>query len=63
VAGLLISAYLAGLGPRSGQGMLVAAWYAGLTVLALALVPRASASRWSTGADRPSRYSRSSDYR
>ena len=26
----------AGLGPRSGQGVLVAAWYAGLTVLALA---------------------------
>jgi len=40
VAGLLISAYLAGLGPRSGQGMLVAAWYAGLTMLALAVAPR-----------------------
>ena len=37
VAGLLIPACLAGLGPASGQGTLVAAWYAGLTVLALAL--------------------------
>jgi cation:H+ antiporter len=36
VAGLLIPASLTGLGPRSGQGILVAAWYAGLTVLALA---------------------------
>ena len=40
VAGLLIPASLAGLGPRSGQGTLVAAWYAGLTVLALALAFR-----------------------
>jgi cation:H+ antiporter len=44
VAGLLIPASLAGLGPRSGpsfgQGTLVAAWYAGLTVLALALAYR-----------------------
>ena len=40
VAGLLIPACLAGLGPRSGQGTLVAAWYAGLTVLALALAFR-----------------------
>jgi cation:H+ antiporter len=40
VAGLLIPACLAGLGPRSGQGILVAAWYAGLTVLALALAFR-----------------------
>jgi len=40
VAGLLIPASLAGLGPRSGQGILVAAWYAGLTVLALALAFR-----------------------
>jgi hypothetical protein len=29
VAGLLIPACLAGLGPRSGPGMLLAAWYAG----------------------------------
>src|SRR5579871_3764677 len=40
VAGLLIPASLAGLGPRSGQGLLVAAWYAGLTALALALAYR-----------------------
>ena len=40
VAGLLIPASLAGLGPRSGPGLLVAAWYAGLTVLALALAFR-----------------------
>ena len=40
VAGLLIPASLAGLGPRSGQGTLVAGWYAGLTVLALALAYR-----------------------
>jgi len=37
VAGLLIPASLAGLGAGSGQGTLVAVWYAGLTVLALAL--------------------------
>src|SRR5262249_36403204 len=37
VAGLLIPASLAGLGPASGQDILVAAWYAGLTVFALAL--------------------------
>jgi len=36
-AGLLIPASLTGLGPRTGQDVLVAAWYAGLTVLALAL--------------------------
>ncbi len=40
VAGLLVPASLAGLGPRSGQGTLVAAWYAGLTVLALAFAYR-----------------------
>jgi len=40
VAGLLIPASVAGLGPRSGQGTLVAGWYAGLTVLALALAYR-----------------------
>jgi hypothetical protein len=39
--GLLIPASLAGLGPGSGQDTLVAAWYAGLTVLALALAYRA----------------------
>ena len=37
IAGLLIPASLTGLGPRSGQAILVAAWYAGLTVFALAL--------------------------
>jgi cation:H+ antiporter len=40
IAGLLIPASLAGLGPGSGQSTLVAAWYAGLTVLALALAYR-----------------------
>ena len=40
LAGLLIPACLAGLGPQSGQSTLVAAWYAGLTVLALALAYR-----------------------
>ena len=36
-AGLLIPASLAGLGAPSGQDLLAASWYAGLTVLALAL--------------------------
>ncbi|HEY1920525.1 MAG TPA: hypothetical protein VGH27_33570 [Streptosporangiaceae bacterium] len=40
VAGLLVPASVTGLGPRSGQGVLVAGWYAGLTVLALALAYR-----------------------
>ena len=40
VAGLLIPACVAGLGPPSGQGTLVAAWYAGLTVLSVALAYR-----------------------
>jgi cation:H+ antiporter len=40
VAGLLIPASITGLGPASGQDVLVAAWYAGLTVLALALAYR-----------------------
>jgi cation:H+ antiporter len=40
LAGLLIPASLAGLGPRTGPSVLVAAWYAGLTVLALALAYR-----------------------
>jgi cation:H+ antiporter len=39
-AGLLIPASLTGLGPRSGQDTLVAAWYAGLTLLALAFAWR-----------------------
>lgn len=41
MAGLLLPASLTGLGPSSGQSILVAAWYAGLTVLALALAYRA----------------------
>ena len=40
MAGLLVPASLTGLGPRSGQDILVAAWYAGLTVFALALAYR-----------------------
>ena len=40
MAGLLIPASLAGLGSRSAQNTLVAAWYAGLTVLSLALAYR-----------------------
>ena len=40
LAGLLVPASLAGLGARSGLSALVAAWYAGLTVLALALAWR-----------------------
>jgi hypothetical protein len=40
VAGLLIPAWVAGLGPHSGQGTLVAAWYAGMTVFSLALAYR-----------------------
>ena len=50
VAGLLIPASLTGLGPRSGQGILVAAWYAGLTVLALTLAYRGSGLRRVPGA-------------
>jgi cation:H+ antiporter len=40
VAGLLIPASIIGLGSASGQDVLVAAWYAGLTVLALAFAYR-----------------------
>jgi cation:H+ antiporter len=40
VVGLLIPACVAGLGPPSGQGTLVAAWYAGLTVFSVALAYR-----------------------
>jgi cation:H+ antiporter len=39
-AGLLIPASLTGLGPASGQDILVAGWYAGLTLLALAYAYR-----------------------
>ncbi|MBR7830303.1 hypothetical protein KDK95_28635 [Actinospica sp. MGRD01-02] len=38
--GLLLPAAITGLGPRTGQGILVAAWYAGLTVVALAFAYR-----------------------
>jgi cation:H+ antiporter len=37
LAGLLVPASLTGLGPRSGTGTLVAAWYAGMTLAALLL--------------------------
>jgi cation:H+ antiporter len=40
LGGLLIPASVTGLGPRSGQATLTAAWYAGLTVLALAFAYR-----------------------
>ena len=39
-AGLLVPASLTGLGALSGQDLLVAGWYAGLTVLALAFAYR-----------------------
>ena len=45
VGGLLIPASLAGIGPGSGQDTLVAAWYPGLTVLALALAYRRGVGR------------------
>ncbi len=38
--GLKLPARLTGLGPRTGQAILVAAWYAGLTALALAFAYR-----------------------
>ncbi|HTJ68101.1 MAG TPA: hypothetical protein VL551_11275 [Actinospica sp.] len=38
--GLLLPAAITGLGPRTGQGVMVAGWYAGLTVLALAFAYR-----------------------
>lgn len=38
--GLLVPAAITGIGPSTGQGILVAAWYAGLTALALALAYR-----------------------
>jgi cation:H+ antiporter len=50
IAGLLIPASLTGLGPRSGQAVLVAAWYAGLTVLALALAWQGAGLRRLPGA-------------
>jgi cation:H+ antiporter len=50
VAGLLLPASLAGLGPRSGPGILAAGWYGGLTVLALALAFRGRGLSRVTGA-------------
>ena len=40
MAGLLVPASVTGLGPRSGQNTLVAAWYAGMTLFSLALAYR-----------------------
>ena len=40
VAGLLVPASVTGLGPRTGQDILVAGWYAGLTALALGFAYR-----------------------
>ena len=40
MAGLLVPASLTGLGALSGQDLLVAGWYAGLTVMALAFAYR-----------------------
>ena len=48
--GLLVPAAITGMGPRSGQGILVAAWYAGLTALALAFAYRARALTRTQGA-------------
>ena len=49
-AGLLIPASLAGLGASSRQDLLVTAWYAGLTVLALALAWHGRGLRRAPGA-------------
>jgi cation:H+ antiporter len=38
--GLLLPATITGMGPRTGQSILVAGWYAGLTVVALAFAYR-----------------------
>jgi len=48
--GLLLPATVIGLGPRTGPGTLVAAWYAGLTILALVLAWRHSGLRRGHGA-------------
>jgi hypothetical protein len=50
VAGLLVPASLTGLGARSGTGMLVAVWYAGLTLAALLLAYRGHGLRRLPGA-------------
>ena len=48
--GLLLPAAIIGLGPRTGPGTLVAAWYAGLTILALILAWRHRGLRRGHGA-------------
>lgn len=48
--GLLLPAAVTGMGPRTGQGILVAAWYAGLTVAALAFAYRGRGLTRATGA-------------
>ena len=48
--GLLLPATIIGLGPRTGPGTLVAAWYAGLTILTLILAWRHSGLRRRHGA-------------
>ena len=48
--GLLLPATIIGLGPRTGPGTLVAAWYAGLTILALILAWRHCGLRGGHGA-------------
>jgi cation:H+ antiporter len=50
LAGLLLPASLTGLGPRTGTGMLAAAWYAGLTLVALLLAYRGRGLRRPPGA-------------
>jgi cation:H+ antiporter len=49
-AGLLVPASLTGLGPHSGQNTLVAAWYAGLTLVALVFAGRDRGLGWIPGA-------------
>ena len=48
--GLLLPATIIGLGPRTGPGTLAAAWYAGLTILALILAWRHRGLRRGHGA-------------
>lgn len=47
--GLLLPGALLGLGPRTGTGVLVAAWYAGLTIIALLFAYAGSGLRRSEG--------------
>ncbi|MBR7832983.1 hypothetical protein KDL01_06900 [Actinospica durhamensis] len=50
VVGLLLPATITGMGPRTGEGVLVAVWYAGLTLAALAFAYRDRALTRATGA-------------